>query len=196
MKKVFVILSVLCIFTLSACAHIEPVNLLHFTDNLNDSYGYGRVSLSDYMIKDGEYTLLLKEGATEFLLTLSENEEGKIKSIRFTVGKTDDKGKFKAISDEAAKLYYENAAHILSAFSMFDYDECAGILSQLIPRSGSDFSKTGELTAQWNNFSLAYYSNGLCCQLYATDNYLEETESTSKPVSRPAYGQTAHIRED
>ncbi len=173
-----------------------PVNLLHFTDNLNRSLGYEKVKLSDYMISDGEYTLFFNDGTSKFLLTLSENEEGKIKSIRFTINKTDAECNSKAVSDEEAALYYKSAAHILSAFSLFDYSDCEGILSELIPAAGSDFSKTGELTAQWNNFSLVYYSNKLCCQLYATDNYLEEPESTSKPVSRPAYGQTAHIRQD
>lgn len=196
MKKILLPLLLSSTLILTACTSTQAVNLLHFTDNLNRSYGYDKVKISDYFIKDNEYTLFIQEADTEFLLTLSENENGKIEKIRFTIGKTDNTGKTKAITDSEALLFYENALHILSAYSLFEEEECANILSRLLPDSGKAYSKTGELTSLWNNFSLAFYSNGLCCQLYVYNNYLNPPEETSKPVSRPAYGQTANIRED
>ncbi len=196
MKKLFLSLLMLCFFAFTACVHTESVNLLHFTDNLNSSYGYEKVRLSDYLIKDDEYILFLEEADTEFLLTLCRGDKDKIKKFRLTISKTDNTGKPKAISDNEAELFYENALHILSAYSLYEKKDCEDILCQLLPESGKDYSKTGELTAAWNNFSLVFYSNELCCQFFVTDNYLEEPEETSKPVSRPIYGQTANIRED
>lgn len=196
MKKLVLSVLMLCVFSLTACSHTESVNLFHFTENLNASYGYERASLSDYMIKDGEYTLLFNDRGTQLLLTLFENEQTKIKKFRLTVSKTDNSGKPKVLSDDEAELFFDCALHTLSAYSIKEKADCESILRELLPQSGKDCSKIGELTASWHNFSLVFYSNELCCQFFVTDNYLEAPEETSKPVSRPLYGQTANTRQD
>lgn len=196
MKKALLPLPLILILIFTACSQSQSVNLFQFTENFNRCEGYERIKMSDYLIKDREFTLFLKEDTSDQLLTVEETEEGQIKKIRLTVGKTDDNGKFRAVTDSEAQIYLKNAVNMLSAFSLSEKDVCEKALTGLIPLSGSAFSKTGELTSLWEHFSLVYYSNELCCQLWITDNYLQQPESTSKPVSRPLYGQTANIRED
>ena len=196
MKKLSLPLLISIMFLFTACTQSQSVNLFQFTENFNRQAAYERIKMSDYLIKDRTFTHFLRDEESEFLLTLEENDEGIIKKIRFTVSKTDDMGKSKPVTDKEAEHYFRNAVQVLSAYSLFSQEECGNILRELIPSSGKRFSEIGELTARWEHYSLAYYSNALCCQLWIYDNFIEEPESTSKPVSRPIYGETANIRED
>ncbi len=180
MKKLFTVIStaVICL-SLSGCYKGEEVNLLLFTDNLNN-IKQEQISLSDYFIENGSYKLIL-QGDIPVLVTAEEAENKVIKKVRLTISKADNNGNIKAVADSEAEFFSKEATDILEAFTMYEKQECEKIISRLIPDNGEDFSKSGELTAEINNFCLVYYSNKICSQFFVVNTFYEEIESTSKP---------------
>lgn len=181
MKKLLsLFLTMLMCFSFTGCYKGEEVNLLLFTDNLNDIDDRKEISLSDYFIDDGCYKLIIQED-TPLLVTLQEDENKVIKKIRLTVIKADDKGNIIALTDSDASAFLRQATDILEAFTMYEKQECETLLKDLIPKNASDFSKTGELVTTKDNFHLVYYSNKICSQFFVTNTYYEKIESTTKP---------------
>lgn len=188
MKRLFLLPCIISfILFLCSCGHDDTVNLLHFTDNLNKIKGQEEIKLSDYLIDGSTCKLILKEDDALLLLVLDEDENGKIKKVRLTLSKTDDNGIIKEISNQECAFFLKNAAEILSAFTFFEKEECEALLSQFLPQKAADYSKTGELTTEKENFHLVYYSNKICCQFFVSDTFLEKTSVTKKPVSNASY---------
>lgn len=195
MKKT-VIISILIIFCtslLSACTPTGYSNILLLTDNLNSINKELDLSLESYTLKNNCYKLILSDGNSKALLSAEEDEKGNIKKVRFTLSKTDNNGNFFTPSQEQTDFYKARATEIIEAFTLFEKGQCLEITEKILPLKSDDFSKTGELTMEAENFHIVYYSNVLCCQLTVSDTYLEKTELTQKPVSKPLYEATANI---
>ena len=194
MKKATLLplLITLCSLVLSACTPEGYCNILLFTDNLNRINGNKSLSLSGYTVRDDGYKLIIKNESGEVLLTAEENEKGDLKKIRLTVIKVDEKGNTKPITPAHGEFFRSEAAKAMEAFTFFDNEKCAEAVKKILPMKSEDFSRTGELTMDVEEYHLVYYSNKLCCQFTVTNGFLEETESTRKPESRPLYGETAN----
>lgn len=194
MKKAIILplLITLCSLILSACAPEGYCNILLFTDNLNRINDSNSLSLSDYTVTDDIFRLVLQSESGEVLLTAEENEKGELKKIRLTVSKVNETGDEAPITPAHGEFYRCEAAKALEAFTLFDKEKCEEAIKKILPMKSEDFSRTGELTLDVEEYHLVYYSNKLCCQFTVTNGYLEESESTRKPESRPLYGETAN----
>jgi len=196
MKKTSLLfLSVLLIFTLSACTPVGHPNILLFTHRLADISGEA-VELSDYIITDRKYKLLFERESFPVLLTAEENEKGEIVKVHLSLSKVDENGKEKAPTDIGTQFYKEKAVQLLYAFTLFDEELCREKAEKILPLKSEDFLKTGELTLDTDNFHLVYYSNKICCRFSVTNTFLEKTEVTEKPSSRPFYEVTANVSEE
>ncbi len=194
MKKAVLLplLIALCSVILSACTPEGNCNILLLTDNLNRINGNKLLSLSSYTVTDNSYKLLLKNGDSLVLLTAEENEKGEIKKIRLTVSKADEKGNIIGLTPSQGEFYRCEAAKVLEAFTLFEKEKCEETVKKILPMKSEDFSRTGELTLDVDDYHLVYYSNKICCQFTVTNRFLEKTESTRKPESKPLYGVTAN----
>lgn len=194
MKKASLIpvLIALCSLVLSACTPEGHPNILLFTDNLNRINDNRLLSLSSYTVTDNSYTLLLKNGDGAVLLTAEENGNGEIKKIRLTLSKVDQNGDFIAVTPTHGEFFRQEAAKALEAFTLLEKEKCEETVKKILPMKSEDFSRTGELTVDVEEYHLVYYSNKICCQFSITNSFLEKTESTRKPESRPLYGVTAN----
>lgn len=194
MKKITLLpfLISLCSIVLSACTPEGNCNILLFTDTLNRINGNRLISLSSYIADDDGYRLLLKSEEKEVLLTATENEKGEITKIRLSVSKLDEKGQIKAVTPGQGEFFRSEAAKALEAFTLSEKKKCEEAVKKILPLKSEDFSKTGELTLDIEEYHLVYYSNKICCQFTVTNSFLEPTETTHKPESRPLYGVTAN----
>lgn len=194
MKKTFITPVLIALFSLvlSACTPEGYCNILLFTDNLNRINGNRALTLSDYTVKDGTYRLTVQSEAGEVLLTAEENEKGNLKKIRLTVIKVDEKGSPKPVTPTHGEFFRSEAAKAMEAFTLIKKERCEETVKKILPMKSEDLSRTGELTLDVDEYHLVYYSNKLCCQFTVTNSFLEETESTRKPESRPLYGATAN----
>ena len=194
MKKAVLLplLIALCSVLLSACTPEGYCNILLFTDNLNRINGNKLLSLSSYTVEDNCYKLLLKNEDSLVLLTAEENEKGEIKKVRLTVSKADEKGNIISVSPTQGEFYRSEAAKALEAFTLMEKGKCEETVKKILPMKSEDFSRTGELTMDVEDYHLIYYSNKICCQFTVTNRFLEQTESTRKPESKPLYGVTAN----
>lgn len=181
--------------TLSACTPAGHPNILLFTRRLADISGEA-VELSDYMIIDGKYKLLFEKESFPVLLTAEENEKGEIVKVHLSLSKVDENGKAKVPTDIETQFYKEKTAELLYAFTLLDEAVCRETAEKILPLKSDDFLKTGELTLDIENFHLVYYSNKICCRFSVTNTFLEKTEATEKPSSRPFYEVTANVSQD
>ncbi len=197
MKKIFLLFPAIFFIagTLSACTPAGHPNILLFTHRLADISGE-TVELSDYMIIDGKYKLLFEKDASPVLLTAEENEKGEIVKVHLSLSKVDENGKAKTPTDIEAQFYKEKTAELLYAFTLLDEETCRKTAEKILPIKSDDFLKTGELTLDIENFHLVYYSNKICCRFSVTNTFLEKTETTQKPSSRPFYEVTANVSEN
>lgn len=194
MKKATVLplLLALCSILLSACAPEGYCNILLFTDNLNRINGNKALSLSSYAASDNTYRLIRQNEAGKVLFTAEENEKGELKKIRLTIAKVDEKGNPVTVTPAHGEFFRSEAAKAMEAFTLYGNEKCTETVKKILPLKSEDFSRTGELTMDAEEYHLVYYSNKLCCQFTVTNSFLEETESTRKPESRPMYGATAN----
>lgn len=193
MKKILtdILLLIFLFVTLSACAPISHPDIFLFTDRLSKICGDSEIKADGMEVTGNIYRLLLKENQSEVLLTAEKNEKNEIKKVRLSIIKTDNKGKTKAPSQEQTDFYIKKVAEVLEAFTFFEKDRCEDIIKKILPLKGEDLLKTGELTTEADNFHLIYYSNAICCQFTVVNTFLEKTETTEKPVSKPLFDVTA-----
>lgn len=194
MKKIFslTVLAVAFSCALTACAPTDYPDIIYFTKKLNSLTGE-QLELSDYRLYSHEYKYIFEKDGACALLVAEENENGKIKKVRLSLSKADENSQIKAITGSEAEFYKEKVCQILSAFTLFEKEKSRGLTEKILPSKSEDFSKTGEYTLDEENYHLVYYSNKICCQFTVTNTYLEKTESTEKPVSRPLYEVTANV---
>lgn len=198
MKKIscIIICLMLCAGLLTGCAPEGHVNILLFTDNLNKINPDKKISLSDYLIQDNRYRLIVKNEEQTLLITAEENEKGEIKKIRLALSKTDEKGRLIPVESALADFFRKEAVNILMAYTLSEKNLCEETVKKILPLKNEDFSRTGELTMELEEYHLVYYSNKICSQFTVTNTYLEKTDITEKPVSKPLFGVTATAVEE
>lgn len=171
----------LSLIFLCSCSKAESLNLLHFTDNLNKIKKEESVKLEDYYIYKNTLRLLIENGDSPLLLTLEEDENGKIKKARLTISKTDNEGNIKILTEEECSAFFENACEIFSAYTFFDKEESRSTLEKLIPQSVASLTERNEFTSDKDSFHLVYYSNEICSQFIVSNIFLEKPSVTQKP---------------
>lgn len=197
MKKILLLLTLpfLLTATLSACAPVGHPNILLFTRRFSD-ISRKEISVSDFIIIDGDYKHLFEKDGFCVLLTAEKNEKEELLKIHLSFAKIDENGKEKIPTDAETEFYKEKICQAMYAFTVKDEDQCRETAEKILPLKSEDFLKTGELTMDKDNFHLVYYSNKICCRFTVTNTYLEEIESTQKPVSVPLYGVTANVADE
>ena len=71
------------------------------------------------------------------------------------------------------------------AYTLCTTEKAEELTKKILPLKSKDFSKTGELNFNYNEFMLIYYSNKISCQLTVINTFLLEVPTTEKPVSKP-----------
>ena len=186
MKKAFFIFmlgSVIC-FIFTGCSPSGYCNILLFNDRLSEISGE-RLSVEDYTLKDGIFRLIAENEGTRLLITCEENESLQIKKVGVTISKLDENAAEKAPDSNALAFYRQKVAESIYAFTLFDEEKSREIAEKILPLKSEELLREGELTMEAENFHFVYYSNKLCCRFTVTDTYLEKTEETQKPVSKP-----------
>ena len=159
MKRLyFIFIPFVFIYLLSACTPAGHMNILLFTDRLSDITDETR-TLSDYIIADEKYKLLIENDIIPLLLTAEENDKGELVRVNLSLSKVDENGKPVKPTDEAAVIYFQKAVQLLEAFTLLDEEKCSETAEKILPLKGEDLLKTGELTYDTENYHLVYYSN-------------------------------------
>lgn len=195
MKKaaVFIFLVFISTGVLTACSPVSHMNILSFTDSYNNRYGKNSISLSDYIVTENSYKLLFEKEGFPVLFTAEVNNKNQIKKIRLTISKVDEKGKLIAPDGLQANFFKETAVRVLSAYMLEKHEDSVKTAEKILPLKSEDLLKTGELTMEKDNYHFVYYSNKICCQFTVTNTFLEKTQVTHKPESKPLYEATANI---
>lgn len=182
MKKAFFVFTavLLCLVILAGCSASGYSNLLLFTDRLSETSGK-EYSLEDYSVSGSSRFLLMQREGCDVLIRGEEDERSNLRQVSVTLSKVDEKGKGKTVSDSDALFYKSCVQQVIYAFTLFNEEKSRVLAEKILPTKGADLLRTGELTADADNFSLVYYSNGLCCRFTVTDTYLEKTEPARKP---------------
>ncbi len=186
MKKTFFVfmLSLLVLFLLSGCSPSGYCNILLFTDRLSEISGES-YSLEDYSLKGSSFSLIKEKEGAEVLIALQENDNSDLVKAAVTVSKLDEEGGEKVLDSNDILFYRQTVQEIIYAFTLFDEIKSAALAEKILPLKGEGLLREGELTMEAENFHFVYYSNKLCCRFTVTDTYLEKTEITEKPVSKP-----------
>ncbi len=186
MKKTFLIfmMSICISFLFSGCSPSGYCNILLFTDRLSFISGE-KLTIEDYSLSGSTFRLIKEKDGTQVLTTCKENENSELVKVAVTVSKLDEKGKAKALDSQELLFYRQKVMEAIYAFTLFDEEKSREISEKILPLKSEDFLREGELTMEADNFHFVYYSNKLCCRFTVTDTYLEKTEITEKPVSKP-----------
>ena len=184
-KTFFLFMALLCIvFLFSACSPSGYCNILLFTDRLNEISGE-KYSLESYSLSGSTFRLIKEKDGAEVLITLEENENSDLVKVGVTVSKLDEEGNAAEPDSNDIFLYRQTVVEAVYAFTLFDREKSKEAAEKILPLKSEDLLREGELTMEADNFHFVYYSNKLCCRFTVTDTYLEKTEITEKPVSKP-----------
>ncbi len=182
MKTLKISLCFFLVFLFAACSKGEFRSLSSFVSSYNETSNE-KISLTDFIISsDDTYAAFLRGNV---LLSLKEGDSGKTEQCKViitkspgTLPKSEDTEYFRAVLTHALIAYCsyekETAEEIIKSFGLF---------------SGDTFMKSGELTLKRENFYFVYYSDEVTNQLTVYNTYLKKIEETSKPVSKPYYGE-------
>lgn len=168
------------------------MDLSAFTAYYNRISTTGSISLEDYTVTEGEYSLLIGD----MLLTLERAESGEIEGVRLTAAKVDEKGKRHDITEEEANRFSLIATDILGAYTTFSRQECEDIINQLRLSEAETLNGQGELTLTRGDWLVIYYSVEIGSVFMVYNIHLHPTEKREKPVSKPFFGHTANTRAD
>ena len=181
MRTLKISLCFLIITALTACSVGEFRNIVSFIDIYNEISPYP-ISLSDFIIADenkNEY-VLLKDG---MILSISEDNDGKINTLRMIIRKSD--------IDDSKKIetYTENLKSVIKAYCGYNNEETEEIIKAFSLNDKNAIDKSCELTLKKSNFYFIYYSNEISSEVRITNTYLQKIEPTEKPESKPFYGE-------
>ena len=191
MKKSFaVLLALLLAVSFSACSKDSFMDLSAFTAYYNRISTTGSISLEDYTVTEGEYSLLMDD----ILLTLEKAESGEIEGVRLTAAKVNEKGEKQSITEETTSRFSLVATDILEAYTTLSRQDCEDIISQLGLSDSRTLNGDGELNITKGDWLVIYYSVEIGSVFMVYNIHLHPTEKTEKPVSKPAFGHTAYTR--
>ncbi len=193
MKKFIAVLLALVIsVSLCACSKDSFMDLSAFTAYYNRISTTGSISLEDYTVTEGAYSVAMGD----VLLTLEKAQNGEIEGVRLTVAKVNEKGGERSVTDEEAQHFSLLATDILQAYTLFSRQECEDIVSQFRLSSTETLNGEGELTLTRGDWLIIYYSVEIGSVFMVYNIHLHPTEKTEKPESKPFFGHTAHTREE
>ena len=177
----------LCFFLtviLTACSGGEFRSLSSFIDTYNRT-STEKLALTDFILTDlGSYTAFVGEDDV-VLINLKESNNSKIESIKVIITKSPDTQPNE--SDIAA--FREVLANSLIAYCSYERETANETIKAFALDVNETFYKKGELTLKKDNYYFVYYSDEVTNQLMIFNSYLTKIEETSKPVSRPFYGE-------
>lgn len=198
MKKIAALF--LCFSIMSAamtgCSKDEFMDISRFTDNYNSLCGYDAINLQSYIIEGEIYSLPISDGGQAVLLSAVTDDTGYIEEIRITLSKTDEKGKSSEVSQKQGELFLNVIKNALESYTYSDSTEAQKLINEMKLNKLSTYSLTGELTAQKGYFYYVFYSTELVSMFRIFNIHLHPIETTEKPESRPAFGNTTNIRSE
>ena len=183
-------LALLMAVSFSACSKDTFMDLGAFTAYYNRISTTGSISLEDYAVTEGEYSLMLGV----FLMTLERSESGEIEGIRLTAAKVDENGERRNVTDEEATRFSLTATDILEAYTTLSRQDCEDIIVRLGLSDSRALNGQGELTLTRGDWLAVYYSVEIGSAFMVYNIHLHPTEKTEKPVSKPFFGHTANTR--
>lgn len=167
-----------------------------FTDYYNKAAGEKAVKLSDYLYRDGAYSLVLERDGEQILLTLETDSGGKINEMRLMIPKVDSQGNKKLISGLGKELFTDTLSRVIQAFTLYGEAESENIINEMKLNELSSFNSTGELTLTKDEWHFVYYGTQISSTFMIYNIHLHPIAKTQKPESKPAFGNTAHTREE
>lgn len=173
------------LFLLCACSKGEFHDLSSFISSYNKT-SENKISITDFIInKDGAYTSLIGEAEDGILLNLKEGVNGKIESIKVIITKAPDT----LPKQTDISLFRKVLSDVLVAYCSYKRETVDEIINAFGLNSNSIFERNGELTLKRERFYFVYYSDDVTNQIIILNTYLTKIEETSKPVSKPYYGE-------
>lgn len=197
MKKLFCVLfAAVFVFGFSACSKNTFMDISAFTDYYNRAAGERTVKLSDYLYRDGAYSLVFERDGEQVLLTLETDSDDKINEIRLMIPKVDNKGNEKQISGLGKELFTGTLSRVIQAFTLYGEAESENIINEMKLSELSTFNSIGELTLTKDEWHFVYYGTQISSSFMIYNIHLHPIAKTQKPESKPAFGNTAHTREE
>lgn len=196
-KTIIPILTVVALFC--ACSETETLDMGTFVERYNKN---SNVSLlfSDIIgtEKDngGEYsffTVSNDENGKKILTKLFANKSKKLYECRIVAAKSDGKNKT-AFSAKDRESFFSSALASFCAFSGFGEEKAKNALLSLELDKEGTFLKSGERTAQTDEYYLVSLSNDVAFEVIIYNTWLKKIEETEKPESKPLFEETTKIR--
>lgn len=198
MKKTITRLSVLILTfsMLTACTRSQFMDLSGFI------YRFNRISHEDVELEDvyfysdegrEVYEFFIEDDNPTVVVKLI-SDSGRISQVRVALSKISPQGVSEAVSAETVNEFTKTLECAVVAYCGFDKDRVRVLLNDFGIYNAETYKKQGELTVRADNFHLVYYSDALICEMILYNTYLETTENTEKPESKPAFGNTTNVR--
>lgn len=182
MKALKISLCFFIIFMFTACSQGEFRSLSSFISCYNET-SCKKLSLTDFIItSDNTYTAFPYGNV---LLSLKEDTDAKAEECSVVIAKTD--GTLPKSEDIA--YFREILINTLKAYCSYDETTAKEIIDAFELGNDETYRKKGELALTKENFSFVYYSDDVTNQLRVYNTHLAKIEETSKPESRPYYGE-------
>ncbi len=182
MKALKLSLCFFLIFLFSACSNGEFRSLVSFISSYNESSSE-KISLASFVISADDTYTVFPYG--NILLSLREGDSEKIESCKIIIAKPDGT----LPKSEDIEHFREVLTNTLIAYCSYDREAAEKLINSFGLSNNDTFTKEGELTLESENFYFVYYSDKVTNQLTVSNTYLEKIEETSKPVSKPYYGE-------
>ncbi len=185
MKALKLSLCFFLIFLLCACSKGEFCDLSGLINSYNE-VSEDKISMTDFIFTDnGSYMAFIGEDNNVTLIQVKEDKNKKIKSINVIIPKV-----FGALPDKSdIDAFREILTNTLMAFCSYEKETVNEIITAFGLNDDKAFTKKGELTLKKANYYFVFYSDEVTSQMMISNTYLHKIEETSKPASRPYYGE-------
>lgn len=198
MKNSIVKLSVLLLMfsVFSACSKNQFMDLGGFV------YAFNRVSDKEIEFEDvyvytdgndGVFEIFFDDENSNVVMKLI-TENDRIKQIRIAVARVDDNSRPVVPSLETVRNFIRITDSAIRAYCRFGEGEAESVLQKFGLLNMESYSKDGELTLNEGDFSFIYHADSFVCDFMISNVFLNKTETTEKPQSKPAYGNTTNVR--
>lgn len=156
-KKITAVLLSVIILFLAACSRPKRVDSLELSkrlEKIKESYAFD--SLDTYIVNDEHIVFISLVKANDCLLSYTTDGNNSITEIRLTIDAENwDK-------NDAAYIFGEYAAAVLSAFSGCAYDEALNYAKEIGLFDESAYFNMHEAESSFDRYSIKMYANPLC----------------------------------
>lgn len=198
MKNSVIKLSVLLlIFSLfAACSKnqfMDPGGFVYAFNRVSDE----EIEFEDVYIynegSDGVFEIFFDDDDPSVVMKLI-TENDRIKQIRIAIARIDGNGQPFIPSTETVREFIEITESAIRVYCGYDKAKAESVLKNFGLYNMENYSKDGELTFNDGDFSFVYYADSFVCDFMISNAFLHKTETTEKPQSKPAYGNTTNLR--